>query len=284
MKSAIIILCLLSAAVLHAAPPGYVWHGKGDQSTRDKDGIYVWFVPGLSPLPGDYKVVGRLRSGHSGTFTLRAVDNFTGAERFSGAVKTSAAYADYEFGTLHYDGSWPIRLVDWNAPGYYIESVGLIPVNVPSVPEVRGSSADSSDGWIPMYHTKLAADPNMKKEGRGSLLVTVEPKSNVPWYDVGAMRRLNAAKATMISFWIRFDDTPKPVWIQLIGGKESAVMRFRPEEFGIVRGEWKLVELPVSSFHFKPERDVATDIHGVAICPETGKEKCVFRIDDLLLE
>lgn len=95
-----------------------------------------------------------------------------------------------------------------------------------------------------MYHTKLAADPNMKKEGRGSLLVTVEPKSNVPWYDVGAMRRLNAAKATMISFWIRFDDTPKPVWIQLIGGKESAVMRFRPEEFGIVRGEWKLVELP----------------------------------------
>ena len=83
MKSAIIILCLLSAAVLHAAPPGYVWHGKGDQSTRDKDGIYVWFVPGLSPLPGDYKVVGRLRSGHSGTFTLRAVDNFTGAERFS---------------------------------------------------------------------------------------------------------------------------------------------------------------------------------------------------------
>lgn len=117
------------------------------------------FVPGLSPLPGDYKVVGGCAPATPGTFTLRAVDNFTGAERFSGAVKTSPAYADYEFGTLHYDGSWPIRLVDWNAPGYYIESVGLIPVNVPSVPEVRGSSADSSDGWIPMYHTNSLPIP-----------------------------------------------------------------------------------------------------------------------------
>ena len=283
MKKFLIAMSLLAATLLPGEETGFVWKGKGDGATLEKEGIYVWFVAGLSPLPGEYKIVGRLRSGHSGTFTLKAVNHFTGEEKFTGAVKTAPEYADYEFGTLEYDGSWPIRIVDWNAPGYYVESIRLEPVRVAAPVEVRGDSADSADGWIPMYHSQVAADSGMKKEGAGSILVTVDPKNNAPWYDLGVMRRLTAEKVGMVSFWIRFDGTPKPVWVQLIGAKESAARQFRPEEFGITAGTWKLVELPVSSFYFTPERNSATEIRAVAINLETS-EKESFRIDDLLLE
>ena len=283
MKKILIAVFLFAAALLPGGEVGFVWKGKGDAGTLDKDGIYVWFVAGLRPLPGEYKIVGRLRSANSGTFTIKAVNHITGEEKFTGAVKTAPEYADYEFGTLKYDGSWPIRIVDWNAPGYYVESIRLVPVQVAEPVEVRGDSADSVEGWIPMYHSQVAADSGMKKEGKGSIRVTVDPKNNAPWYDLGVMKRLTTAKAGMVSFWIRFDDVPKPVWVQLIGATDSAARQFRPEEFGITAGTWKLVELPVSSFHFSPERETATEIRAVAINPEC-KEKCSFRIDDLLLE
>jgi len=106
-----------------------------------------------------------------------------------------------------------------------------------------------------------------------ALLVGVTAQRGVSWYDVGVTRRLSADKAGMVSFWLRFDGKPKPVWI-----------RFKPEEFGIVPGEWKLVELPVSSFRFKPQRNTAADIRAIAICPEIGGEACDFRIDDPPLE
>ena len=287
MKPYLMILCaallVFSAAAADPAP-AWTWKGKGDAKTLEKTGIYVWAVPGLTLLPGEYRVVGRLRSQKPGTFTLQAVENFTGKQRFRGSVKTGTEYADLDFGTLQYDGDWPVRIVDWNEPGFHIESISLIPVKLEPQTEERGNAADTLDGWIPMYHTRLSVDPKEKKSGNASLLVSVAEKKGVPWYDVGVMRRLNADKAGMISFWLRFDGRPKPVWVQLIGGKESACTRFKPEEFGIVPGEWKLVELPVSSFRFKPERNAATDIRGIAICPETGGEACAFRIDDPLLE
>lgn len=199
------------------------------------------------------------------------------------SVKTTTEYADLEFGTLNYDGSWPIRIVDWNEPGFYIESLELIPVKVVAPPEQRGNAADTLDGWIPMYHTKLAIDEKEKKSGSGSLIISVNEKKGVAWYDVGAMRRLSADKVEMVSFWVRFDGTPKPLWVQL-RGKNSAGTRFNPTELGIKSGEWKLVELPVSSFHFKPERNIAHDIRAIAFCPETGGEAYTLHIDDPLLE
>lgn len=282
-KSLLFLGAFLLALSVAADEAGYVWKGKGDAKTLDKIGIYVWFVPGLNLLPGEYRVVGRLRSERPNTFTLKAVENFTGKERFTGSVKTGPEYADLEFGTLQYDGSWPIRIVDWNEPGFYVESLKLLPVKVDPPAGTRGNAADTLDGWIPMYHTRLSIDGQEKKNGKGSLLISVNEKKGVPWYDVGAMRRLNVDKVELVSFWIRFDDKVKPVWVQLIG-KESAVTRFNPEELGIVSGEWKLVELPVSSFHFKPERNTATDIRAIAVCPETGGEAFSFRIDDPLLE
>lgn len=92
-------------------------------------------------------------------------------------------------------------------------------------------------------------------------------------------------RASMISFWIRFDSEPIPFWVQIFTAEKGVAQKLNPAALGIRKGEWKFLELPVSTFHFRPKRSTVEGVRALQFSPDAGfQEPAIFRLDDILLE
>ncbi len=277
------LLLLLFALSLPLAAEEFSWKGKGDAFTRDKTGIYLWWQPGLQPNPGTWRLTGRLRAAKEMRFTVGAHDAVSGKKIWSGGATVGTEYGEVDFGVFTYDGSYLLRFADWNEPGFYLESFKLTPVEVPELPEERRANADSLAGWLPMRHTRITLDEAVKKEGKASLQIGVKGAEKSPWYDLGVSRRMPVKELKMLSFWLRWEGAPSRLWVNLVTATGSAVATVDVNQFGLQPGEWKLIEIPAQSFHFKPPRSVVKEVRAISISPEPAAE-ALFRIDDLLIE
>lgn len=158
----------LSAADLH-------WKGKGDAFTREKPGSYIWWNLGLRLAPGTYQVKARIRADKGEAFTIQAVDASTGKSRWQKGVKCPKEYAELDFGEFHYDGSYLLRISDWNRPGFRMDSVTLTPVKLDEVPDAPAASCDTPDGWISLGKAAFSSDDADRREGKAALKVEVPP-------------------------------------------------------------------------------------------------------------
>ena len=277
---------LFAAALLPALfAADYQWQGKGDSYTREKPGSYIWWTFGLRLLPGDYQVNARLKGKAGEAFTLQAVDVTTGKSRWQHGVKCSAEYTDLDFGTFHYDGSYLLRFSDWNRPGFYVESVTLTPLKLMEQTDTPAADCDTADGWIPLGQTQLAVDTVERREGKASLKISVSPATGRKWYDAGVLRPFSMQRVSMVSFWIRLDSEPSPLWVQIFTGEKGVAQKLNPAALGIRKGEWKFLELPISTFHFRPKRSTAEGVRALQFSPDAGfTSPVIFLLDDILLE
>jgi hypothetical protein len=268
----------LSAADLH-------WKGKGDAFTREKPGSYIWWNLGLRLAPGSYQVKARIRADKGEAFTIQAVDASTGKSRWQKGVKCPKEYAELDFGEFHYDGSYLLRISDWNRPGFRVDSVTLTPVKLDEVPDAPAASCDTPGGWISLGKAAFSSDDADRREGKAALKVEVPPAAGRKWYDAGVLRPFPMKRASMISFWIKFDSEPIPFWVQIFTAEKGVARKLNPAALGIRKGEWKFLELPVSTFHFRPKRSTVEGVRALQFSPDAGfQEPAIFRLDDILLE
>ncbi len=282
MKKLLLVILLGSVAAMAADP--VVWKNKNSDKTRENNGLYIWWAQGLARTPGTYQMTARVRRDNPGNFTLQAVDAISGKVHWQKGAMVSGEFSDIDFGEFNYDGSYTLRISDWNEPGFYLESVTMTPVKLEDLPQQKQVSADTLNGWCPLYRTGIAIDEKVKKEGTGALKVTVSPKEGERWYDVGVIRRMPAAEAKMLSFWLRFEDEPRRIWVNMITATGSSVATVDPAQFDLKKGEWKLIEIHASSFHFKPVRQVLNNIVAISFSPEPKDGKCTYLLDDILFE
>ncbi len=282
MKKILIVILLGCIAVTAAEP--VVWKNKNSGKTRENNGLYIWWAQGLVRTPGTYRITARIKRDNPGNFTLQAVDAISGKVHWQKAATVSGEFSDIDFGEFNYDGSYSLRISDWNEPGFYLESVTMTPVKLEELPQEKQVSADTLKGWCALYRTEIGIDEKVKKEGTGSLKVTVNPKEGEHWYDVGVIRRMPAGEAKMLSFWLRFEDEPRRIWVNMITATGSSVTTVDPVQFEVKKGEWKLIEVHAASFHFRPVRQVLNNILAISFSPEPKGGKCTFFLDDILFE
>ena len=178
-----------------------------------------------------------------------------------------------------------LRISDWNQPGFYVESVTLTPVKLDAVPDAPAASCDSAEGWIPLGKTVFAADASDRREGGAALKVEVSPLAGRKWYDAGILRPFPMKNVSMVSFWIKFNTDPVPFWVQIFTSEKGVAQKLNPEALGIRKGEWKFLELPVSTFHFRPKRSTVKDVRALQFSPDAGfQSPVIFLLDDILLE
>ena len=67
--------------------------------------------------------------------------------------------------------------------------------------------------------------------------------------------------------------------------EKGVAQKLNPAALGIRKGEWKFLELPVSTFHFRPKRSTVEEVRALQFSPDAGfQEPVIFRLDDILLE
>ena len=66
--------------------------------------------------------------------------------------------------------------------------------------------------------------------------------------------------------------------------EKGVAQKLNPAALGIRKGEWKFLELPVSTFHFRPKRSTVEEVRALQFSPDAGfQEPAIFRLDDILL-
>lgn len=104
-------------------------------------------------------------------------------------------------------------------------------------------------------------------------------------FDAGVLRAMPVKKASLISFWIRFETEPLPFWVQIFTSEKGVAQKLDPAALGIRKGEWKFIELPVSTFMFKPQRATVENLRALQFSPDEGLSSTqVFLLDDILIE
>jgi len=283
MKIAALLSLLLLGGCAEAAE--LIWQGKGEAFTRQTPGIYLWWNLGLRLTPGEYQVKAKIRRDKPGQFTISATDAASGKTFWSKSVIATPVYSELNFGNFVYDGSFPLRLSDWSDPGCHVESVSLTPVRSLEIADSPAASCDTLAGWIRLENTAIAIDLNDKKEGLAALKVTVTPKEKRKWYDAGIMRAMPMRKAGMVSFWLKFESEPIPLWVQIFTAETGVAQKLDPIALGIRKGEWKFIELPVAAFMFKPQRPTVENLRALQFSPDEGLSAPVtFLLDDVLIE
>lgn len=195
------------------------------------------------------------------------MDASTGKSRWQKGVKCPKEYAELDFGEFHYDGSYLLRISDWNRPGFRMDSVTLTPVKLDEVPDAPAASCDTPDGWISLGKAAFSSDDADRREGKAALKVEVPPAAGRKWYDAGVLRPFPMKRASMISFWIKFDANRSRSGSRFSPPEKGVAQKLNPAALGIRKGEWKFLELPVSTFHFRPKRSTVEEVRGAAVLP-----------------
>ena len=262
------------------------WIAKGDGMVRTQPGIYLSWRLGMRLVPGEYRVLARVKGPDGKVFTLKALNSVNGKCHWTKGLKVKDQLTEMDFGVMVYDGGFPLAISDWNQPGFTLASVRLQLLRVMEVAEMPAVSCDRIDGWQTFGATSLAVSTTDRKEGTGALRVRVEPEKTRKWYDAGILYPVNMKKAGMVSFRFKFESEPLPFWVQLFAGDKGGVaQKINPESYNMVKGEWAYIELPVSTFSYKPQRSVVENVRALQFSPMAGFEKpTTFLIDDILLE
>ena len=262
------------------------WNAKDNGMSRSAPGIYLSWSLGLRPVAGEYQVHATVKGEPSKVFTLKAINAVTGKSFWSKGVRVRNELTEMDFGVFVYDGQFPLLISDWNNPGFLLTQVRLTLVKAMEVNEAPHVSCDSTDRWQCLGDTLISLSQSDRKQGVAALEVRVKPRKDRKWYNAGVMYPVSVKKAGMVSFWIKFTEDPSPFWVQIFaGGKGGVAQKVIPEAHSMTRNEWTYVELPVSTFPYKPQRSVVEDVRALQFSPSAGIEKDVtFLIDDIMLE
>lgn len=262
------------------------WTAKGDGVVRTQPGIYLSWRLGMRLVPGEYRVLARVKGPDGKVFTLKAISSVNGKCYWTKGLKVKNQLTEMDFGVMVYDGSFPLVISDWNQPGFTLASVRLQLVRALEIVVAPAVSCDRVDGWQTLGATSIAVSTGDRKEGAGALRVCIEPQKTRKWYDAGILHAVNVKKAGMVSFWIKFESEPLPFWVQLFAGDKGGVaQKINPESYNMVKGGWVYIELPVSTFAYKPQRSVVENVRALQFSPMAGFEKTTtFLVDDILLE
>ena len=282
-KTGLLLWWLLSLAIYGG---DMAWTAKDHGKVRDTAGIYISWSLGLRLEPGEYRVFARVSGTQSAVFTLKAINSASGQSFWSKGLRVKKEPAEMDFGTMVYNGQFPLTITDWNQPGFQLISVRLSLVKAMPGSDTPHAPCDGIDGWQCLDGTVISLSPTDRKEGSAALKVQVEPRDGRKWYDAGILRPMIMKKAGMISFWIKFIDDPVPFWVQVFAGDKGGVAQnINPATYNMAKGEWSYIELPIPTFHYKPQRAAVENVRALQFSPAAGiKKPVIFLIDDILIE